>query len=128
VALVILSGLPGVGKTTIARELAAALTAVHVRIDSIEQALRDAGLTVEEEGYRVGTPSPKTICGSAESSSRIASTRGRSQGAPGTPSLIAPPPAQSAWNSFARTSVNTNGESSHDYPTSPITGYRHGRR
>jgi predicted kinase len=52
-ALVILSGLPGVGKTTIARELAAALTAVHVRIDSIEQALRDAGLAVEEEGYRV---------------------------------------------------------------------------
>jgi predicted kinase len=51
--LVILSGLPGVGKTTIARELAAALTAVHVRIDSIEQALRDAGLTVEDHGYRV---------------------------------------------------------------------------
>ena len=52
-ALVILSGLPGVGKTTIARELAAALTAVHVRIDSIEQALRDAGTTVYDHGYRV---------------------------------------------------------------------------
>jgi len=51
--LVILSGLPGVGKTTIARELAAALTAVHVRIDSIEQALRDAGTTVYDHGYRV---------------------------------------------------------------------------
>ena len=50
----ILSGLPGVGKTTIARELAVALTAVHVRIDSIEQALRDAGLTVYDHGYRVG--------------------------------------------------------------------------
>ena len=49
----ILSGLPGVGKTTIARELAAALTAVHVRIDSIEQALRDAGTTVYDHGYRV---------------------------------------------------------------------------
>jgi predicted kinase len=52
-SLVILSGLPGVGKTTIARELAAALTAVHVRIDSIEQALRDAGTTVYDHGYRV---------------------------------------------------------------------------
>jgi predicted kinase len=51
--LVVLSGLPGVGKTTIARELAAAMGAVHVRIDSIEQALRDAGLKVEGEGYSV---------------------------------------------------------------------------
>ncbi len=52
-ALVALSGLPGVGKTTIARELAVVLGAVHVRIDSIEQALRNAGLTVYDEGYRV---------------------------------------------------------------------------
>ena len=51
--LIILSGLPGVGKTTIARELARATGAVHVRIDSIEQALRDAGYEVEAEGYRV---------------------------------------------------------------------------
>ena len=51
--LVVLSGLPGVGKTTIARELAAAMGAVHVRIDSIEHALRDAGVKVEGEGYRV---------------------------------------------------------------------------
>jgi predicted kinase len=52
--LVVLGGLPGVGKTTIARELAIALGAVHVRIDSIEQALRSAGVAVEDEGYRVG--------------------------------------------------------------------------
>jgi predicted kinase len=45
--------LPGVGKTTIARELAVVLGAVHVRIDSIEQALRNAGMTVYDEGYRV---------------------------------------------------------------------------
>jgi predicted kinase len=36
--LVVLSGLPGVGKTTIAPELARSLPAVHLRIDSIEQA------------------------------------------------------------------------------------------
>ncbi len=51
--LVVIGGLPGVGKTTIARELARALSAVHVRVDSIEQALRNAGQQVEGEGYAV---------------------------------------------------------------------------
>jgi len=51
--LIVLSGLPGVGKTTIARELARTIAATHLRIDSIEQALRQAGVRVEGEGYRV---------------------------------------------------------------------------
>jgi predicted kinase len=53
--LIILAGLPGVGKTTIARDLARRLDAVHVRIDTIEQALRDAGITapLDDAGYRV---------------------------------------------------------------------------
>ena len=51
--LVIFSGLPGVGKTSIARALATATGAVHLRIDSIEQALRGCGWTVEGEGYAV---------------------------------------------------------------------------
>jgi predicted kinase len=51
--LVILSGRSGVGKTTIARALASAIGAVHLRIDSIEQALRSGGITVEGEGYVV---------------------------------------------------------------------------
>ena len=38
-----LRGLPGVGRTAIARELARTIGAVHLRIDSIEQALRRAG-------------------------------------------------------------------------------------
>lgn len=51
--LIVLSGLPGVGKTTIGREVARSLAAVHVRVDSIEQALRRAGLVVQSEGYDV---------------------------------------------------------------------------
>jgi predicted kinase len=51
--LIVFSGLPGVGKTAIARELARAIGAVHLRIDSIEQALHRAGCRVEGEGYDI---------------------------------------------------------------------------
>jgi predicted kinase len=53
--LIILSGLPGDGKTTLAPELARQLAdATHLRIDTIEQALRNAGVAVvTDEGYRV---------------------------------------------------------------------------
>lgn len=54
--LIVFSGLPGVGKSRIARELARAVEAVYLRIDSIEQSLRDSGSLVEpinDSGYRV---------------------------------------------------------------------------
>lgn len=54
--LIIFAGLPGVGKTTIARGLAEKLGAVYLRIDSIEQALRDSGAVISpmnDSGYRI---------------------------------------------------------------------------
>lgn len=52
--LIVLGGLPGTGKSTLAVRLAEALGALHLRIDTIEQAMRDAGQNVEgPEGYLV---------------------------------------------------------------------------
>ena len=39
--LIIFGGLPGTGKTAIAQQLARELGAVYLRIDSMEQAIRD---------------------------------------------------------------------------------------
>ncbi len=52
--LFIFSGLPGVGKTALARRLAQHHGAVYLRVDTIEQGLRDlCDVTVEGEGYRL---------------------------------------------------------------------------
>jgi hypothetical protein len=50
--LIALAGLPGTGKTTLAREVCRRIGAVHLRIDTIEQALRAAGMgDVGPAGY-----------------------------------------------------------------------------
>jgi len=45
--LIIFAGLPGVGKSTIARKLAEAMKAVYIRVDTIEESMRDCDLDDE---------------------------------------------------------------------------------
>lgn len=52
--LFIFSGLPAVGKSTIAQYVAKKHKAVYLRIDTIEQGLRDlCNVKVQGEGYRL---------------------------------------------------------------------------
>ncbi|HLJ90616.1 MAG TPA: AAA family ATPase [Candidatus Angelobacter sp.] len=54
--LIIFGGLPGTGKTTLARTLASELGSVHLRIDSIEEAIRHGmpmTVSLDKAGYRV---------------------------------------------------------------------------
>src|SRR5260370_42505599 len=54
--LIALAGLPGAGKTSIARELAKQLRATYLRVDTIEQAVRSSGTLATDitvEGYIV---------------------------------------------------------------------------
>jgi predicted kinase len=53
--LIVFGGLPGSGKSSIARELARQTGAFWLRIDSIEQAIRESGIvegSLDDAGYR----------------------------------------------------------------------------
>ena len=53
--LIVFSGLPASGKSSIARVLAQEVGAIWLRIDSIEQAIRDSGVapgSLDDAGYR----------------------------------------------------------------------------
>lgn len=50
--LIVFGGLPGVGKTTLAKALAAKISACYLRIDTIEQTLKSKNCLVQgDEGY-----------------------------------------------------------------------------
>lgn len=52
--LLIFGGLPGSGKSTISKRVASTLGAVYIRVDTIEDTLREAGFTeVHSEGYEL---------------------------------------------------------------------------
>ena len=54
--LIVFGGLPGAGKSSIAQELARQIGAVHLRIDSREQAIQASGVVsqpLNDGGYRV---------------------------------------------------------------------------
>jgi predicted kinase len=52
--LIIFGGLPGTGKTTISKEVAKFLRAVYLRVDTIEQTLKNSNsLVIGSEGYCV---------------------------------------------------------------------------
>lgn len=52
--LFVFSGLPGVGKTTISKEIAILYKAVYFRIDTIEHGIEElCGFKVQGEGYRL---------------------------------------------------------------------------
>jgi predicted kinase len=54
--LIVLSGLPATGKSSVARELAKKMGAVWLRVDSAEQAIRESGVVpgeIDDAGYRV---------------------------------------------------------------------------
>jgi len=52
--LYILSGLPGVGKSSIAKSISTIFKATYIRIDTVEQGLRDlCDFDVQGEGYRL---------------------------------------------------------------------------
>jgi len=53
--LIVLAGLPGAGKSTLARELTRRIGAIWLRADSIEQAIRASGVApgdLKDAGYR----------------------------------------------------------------------------
>lgn len=66
--LIVISGLPGVGKTTLAAALAGRLGASHLSVDTVEEALLGAGL---ERGWTTGVAAYEAVRAAAEQNLRL---------------------------------------------------------
>jgi predicted kinase len=65
--LYIFSGLPGIGKTTLSQMVAQQIKAVYLRIDTIEQALRDlCSVEVQSDNLRLGISVVADSCNPVE--------------------------------------------------------------
>ena len=69
--LIVISGLPGTGKSAVAEHVARALAAVHLSVDTIEDALLGAGLTA---GWTSGVAAYEAVRAVAEQNLRIGNT------------------------------------------------------
>lgn len=69
--VIAISGLPGVGKTAVAAGVASRVGAVHLSIDSIEEALLCPGL---EAGWKVGVAAYETARAAAEQNLELGKT------------------------------------------------------
>ncbi|WJL94891.1 AAA family ATPase [Microbacterium sp. ET2] len=66
--LVVISGLPGTGKSAVAEKVALTLGAVHLSIDSVEDALLASGL---EKGWTTGVAAYEAVRAAAEQNLRL---------------------------------------------------------
>jgi predicted kinase len=71
--LVVVSGLPGVGKTTVARGVAGRLRAVHLSVDAVEDGLLEAGL---EPGRTTGVAAYEAVAAAARQNLVLGTTVG----------------------------------------------------
>lgn len=69
--LIVISGLPGVGKTTLAAALADRIRAIHLSVDSVEEAMLGAGL---EPGWTTGVAAYEAVRAAAEQNLRLGHT------------------------------------------------------
>jgi predicted kinase len=69
--LIVISGLPATGKTTLAAALARRIQATHLSVDTVEDALLDAGL---EQGWTTGVAAYEAVRAAAEQNLELGAT------------------------------------------------------